>query len=269
MSLIETPQAVGPVRYADRAPLQRELNDLARISAEQAQRFVETFVTAPSPGIVVAAMRNAHYDSEAAYLHAVADALAEEYQPIARARHVLQIDCPDLAMERHTSFADQPLGDFIAWIEQVVDAINRALAKVPARAGAHARLLGQLRRRRTSSTYRSTISCRFSIAPASARWCSRWPIRATRTSTAACASGRCPTACCLIAGVIDPTTNYVEHPEVVADRIETAARAVGDPQRVLAGTDCGFDTSAGLGNVAEEVVWEKLKCPARRRRHRQ
>ena len=64
----------------------------------------------------------------------------------------------------------------------------------------------------------------------------------------------------LVAGVIDTTTNYVEHPEVVADRIETAARAVGDPRRVLAGTDCGFDTAAGLGSVAEEVVWEKLKA---------
>jgi 5-methyltetrahydropteroyltriglutamate--homocysteine methyltransferase len=64
----------------------------------------------------------------------------------------------------------------------------------------------------------------------------------------------------LIAGVIDPTTNYVEHPEVVADRIEAAARAAGDPRRVLAGTDCGFDTAAGLGSVAEEVVWEKLKA---------
>ncbi len=69
-----------------------------------------------------------------------------------------------------------------------------------------------------------------------------------------------PDGMLLVAGVIDPTTNYVEHPEVVADRIEAAARAVGDPRRLLAGTDCGFDTAAGLGTVAEEVVWEKLKA---------
>ena len=75
-----------------------------------------------------------------------------------------------------------------------------------------------------------------------------------------CDAIRCPKDWLLIAGVIDTTTNYVEHPEVVADRLERAADAVGDPRRVLAGTDCGFDTAAGLGEVAEEVVWEKLEA---------
>ena len=74
------------------------------------------------------------------------------------------------------------------------------------------------------------------------------------------AATRCPTAGCSSPASIDPTTNYVEHPEVVADRLEIAARAIGDPHRLLAGTDCGFDTAAGLGTVAEEVVWEKLKA---------
>jgi 5-methyltetrahydropteroyltriglutamate--homocysteine methyltransferase len=258
VSLIQTPQAVGPVRYVDRAPLQRELNDLARIGAEQPQRFVETFVTAPSPGIVVSAMRNAHYDSEAAYLRAVADALSEEYEQIAARGMILQIDCPDLAMERHTSFADQPLGSFIEWIEQIVEAINRALAQVPAERVRMHVCWGNYEAPHIFDVplddilpvlYRARVGA-LVLSLANPRHAHEYRCLRQRPL---------PNGMLLIAGVIDPTTNYVEHPEVVADRIETAARTVGDAQRVLAGTDCGFDTSAGLGSVAEEVVWEKLR----------
>lgn len=259
VSLIETPQAIGPVRYADHTPLQRELDDFARIAGEQSSRFVETFATAASPGIVVAAMPNAHYASDAAYLRAVAEALATEYEAIAARGLVLQIDCPDLAMERHTSFADRPLADFIAWIEQCIEALNRALAKVPAeRVRMHVcwgnyeaphifdvpleDILPILYRARVGALVLSMANPRHAHEH---RCLQRHPL---------------PDGMLLIAGVIDPTTNYVEHPEVVADRIETAVRAVGDSRRVIAGTDCGFDTSAGLGTVAEEVVWEKLKA---------
>jgi 5-methyltetrahydropteroyltriglutamate--homocysteine methyltransferase len=259
VSLIETPQAIGPVRYADHAPMQRELDAFARIVGEQSARFVETFATAASPGIVVAAMPNAHYDSDDAYLRAVADALANEYESIAARGLVLQVDCPDLAMERHTSFADRPLADFIAWIEQCIEALNRALAKVAAdRVRMHVcwgnyeaphifdvplqDILPILYRARVGALVLSMANPRHAHEH---RCLQRHPL---------------PDGMLLIAGVIDPTTNFVEHPEVVADRIETAARAVGDPHRVVAGTDCGFDTSAGLGTVAEEVVWEKLKA---------
>jgi 5-methyltetrahydropteroyltriglutamate--homocysteine methyltransferase len=259
VSLIETPQAIGPVRYADATPLQRELDALARIAGEQSARFVETFATAASPGIVVAAMPNAHYDSNDAYLRAVADALAREYESIAARGLVLQIDCPDLAMERHTSFADRPLAEFLAWIEQCVEALNHALAQIPAdRVRMHVcwgnyeaphifdvpleDILPILYRARVGALVLSMANPRHAHEH---RCLQRRPL---------------PDGMLLIAGVIDPTTNFVEHPEVVADRIETAARAVGDPRRVIAGTDCGFDTSAGLGTVAEEVVWEKLKA---------
>ena len=259
VNLIETPQAVGPVRYADATAVARELDDLQRIAAEQAAHFSEMFATAASPGIVASAMPNAYYDSEAAYLDAVADALAPEYSAIAARGVVLQVDCPDLAMERHTSFADRPLADFIAWIERAVEALNRALASVPPeRVRMHVcwgnyeaphifdvaleAILPVLYRARVGALVLSMANPRHAHEH---RCLQRHPL---------------PDGMLLIAGVIDPTTNYVEHPEVVADRIESAARAAGDPRRVLAGTDCGFDTAAGLGCVAEEVVWEKLRA---------
>jgi len=259
VSLIETPQAVGPIRYADETPLARELDAFARITAAQHAPFAETFATAASPGIVVAAMRNAYYDSEDAYLLAVADALAPEYEHIAGRGMVLQVDCPDLAMERHTTFADRPLADFLAWIERSIAALNRALRRVPPAAvrmhvcwgnyeAPHVfdvpleDILPILYQARVGALVLSMANPRHAHEH---RCLARYPL---------------PDGLLLVAGVIDPTTNYVEHPQVVADRLETAARAIGDPGRLLAGTDCGFDTAAGLGMVAEEVVWEKLKA---------
>jgi 5-methyltetrahydropteroyltriglutamate--homocysteine methyltransferase len=259
VSLVQTPQAIGPVRYTDRTPLERELDAFARIASEQGADFVERFVTAASPGIVAAAMRNAYYDSEEAYVRALADALAPEYEHIAARGMVLQLDCPDLAMERHTSFADRPLADFLASVEHGIEAINRALAKVPPeRVRMHVcwgnyeaphifdvaldAILPILYRARVGALVLSMANPRHAHEH---RCFTRHPL---------------PDGMLLVAGVIDPTTNFVEHPEVVADRIEAVARAVGDPHRVLAGTDCGFDTAAGLGTVAEEVVWEKLRA---------
>jgi len=257
--LAAPPRAIGAVRYVDRGPLEKEFAAYRRILAEQPMRFAETFWTAPSPGIVASAMQNDFYPSLADYMHAVADALRTEYEAIVAQGMVLQIDGPDLAMERHRLFADRPLAEFLEFVDLTVAAINRALANVPrdrvrlhvcwgnyegphvfdvplddllphlyqARVGA---LVLSMANPRHAHEYRSLI---------------RNPL---------------PKDWVLVAGVIDTTTNYVEHPEVVADRIELAVRAVGDPHRVLAGTDCGFDTSSGFGQVAEELVWEKLRA---------
>jgi 5-methyltetrahydropteroyltriglutamate--homocysteine methyltransferase len=138
VSLMNAPQAIGPVAYTDSAPVERECADFARILAGERPGFVETFMTAASPGIVAAAMTNAHYRSTDEYVLALADALAVEYRAIVGHGHVLQLDCPDLAMERHTAFADRPLGDFLRWVELNVGAINRALAGIdPARVRMH------------------------------------------------------------------------------------------------------------------------------------
>jgi 5-methyltetrahydropteroyltriglutamate--homocysteine methyltransferase len=259
--LAAPPRATGEVRYADRGPLERELAAYRKALGEQPKPFIESFWTAPSPGIVASAMQNGHYASLADYVNAVADALRTEYEAIAAQGFVLQIDAPDLAMERHRLFADRPLDEFLDFVELTVAAINRALADVPRDRvrlhvcwgnyeGPHTfdvpleELAGRLYQARVGALVLSMANPRHAHEH---KTLARLPL---------------PRDWNLVAGVIDTTTNYVEHPEVVAERIETAAKAIGDPRRVLAGTDCGFDTSTGFGQVAEEIVWEKLRALA-------
>jgi 5-methyltetrahydropteroyltriglutamate--homocysteine methyltransferase len=125
------PKAVGEVRYLDHAMIATECADFASVLDEIGVRFVQPFMTAPSPGIIAAAMRNDHYDTEDAYLAALGAALRVEYEAIAAHGYVLQIDAPDLAMERHITFQDRPLGDFLGFSERVIETINKALADVP------------------------------------------------------------------------------------------------------------------------------------------
>jgi 5-methyltetrahydropteroyltriglutamate--homocysteine methyltransferase len=189
----------------------------------------------------------------------LADALRVEYETIVSRGHVLQIDAPDLAMERHVTYAGRPIEEFLSFVDLVVDAINRALVKVPVDRirlhvcwgnyeGPHnhdvalGEILTHLYRARVGALMISMANPRHEHEY---RCFERHPL---------------PSNMVLIAGVIDTTTNYIEHPQVVAERIERVARAVGDPHRVMAGTDCGFETSTGLAPVAEEVVWEKLRA---------
>jgi 5-methyltetrahydropteroyltriglutamate--homocysteine methyltransferase len=259
--LTSPPRATGEVRYADEEPLKRELAGYRKALAGQSRQFTESFWTAPSPGIVASAMQNDHYASLADYVNAVADALRTEYEAIVAAGHVLQIDAPDLAMERHRLFADRPLAEFLDFVEMTVSAINRALASVPRdRVRLHV-CWGNYEGPHTFDVPLDEIASRLYEARAGALVLSMAnPRHAHEHRTLA--NNPLPKDWNLVAGVIDTTTNYVEHPEVVADRIETAAKAVGDPRRVLAGTDCGFDTSTGFGVVAEEIVWEKLRALA-------
>ncbi len=259
VSLITAPKAIGAVGYIDRSAVEQECAAYRALLNEQPSPFVESFMSAASPGIVAAAMLNEYYPRYEDYVSALADALKAEYEYIVAQGFVLQIDCPDLAMERHTSFADRPLDEFLDFVDLNVAAINRALAGIPReRVRMHVcwgnyeaphlfdvpleALLPRLYAARVGALVLSMANPRHAHEH---RCFTRYPL---------------PDDMLLVAGVVDPTTNYVEHPEVVADRLELAARAVGDPHRVLAGTDCGFDTAAGLGAVAEEVVWEKLKA---------
>ena len=259
VNLMSAPQAVGPVRSLGGSAGADECDAFAALLERGQSRFAEAFVTAPSPGIVAAALENAHYPDLGAYVDAVAEALRPEYEAIAARGFVLQVDAPDLAMERHTLFADRPLDEFLAFAARVVAALNRALANVPPERvrlhvcwgnyeGPHthdvelAPLLPEVYRARVGGLVLSMANPRHAHEH---RVLAQLPL---------------PRDWLLVAGVIDTTTNYVEHPEVVAERLERAAAAVGDPRRVLAGTDCGFATSAGLGEVAEELVWEKLRA---------
>jgi 5-methyltetrahydropteroyltriglutamate--homocysteine methyltransferase len=261
VSNFQPPKATGAVRYLDPAAIHAECEDF-RAALDQADGdFVEPFLTAPSPGIVAAAMKNEYYDTEEAYLDALADALRVEYEAIVEHGFLLQLDCPDLALERQISYQDRPLADFQGFVERVVAAINRALANVPRERvrlhvcwgnseGPHdldvplADILPIIRQANVGG---------FVFPFANPRHAHEYR----------CFEGSVlDEDQILVAGVIDTLTNFVEHPEVVADRIERVAAAVGDPKRVLAGTDCGFDTSAGMGRVAEDVVWAKLKALA-------
>jgi 5-methyltetrahydropteroyltriglutamate--homocysteine methyltransferase len=255
----EPPRAVGEVRYVDDSELKAECADFRAALDEKGGAFVEPFMTAPSPGIIAAAMKNEHYDTEDAYLAALGDALRIEYEAIVANGFLLQLDCPDLALERHLSYQDRPLGEFLGFVERVVETINRAIVNVPRDRvrlhvcwgnyeGPHDRdvpledILPILQKAEVGG---------FVLPFANPRHQHEW--RVLRKFPLADDQ-------IIVAGVIDDLTGFVEHPEVVADRLENVARAIGDPKRVMAGTDCGFDTSAGMGRVTEDVVWAKLKA---------
>src|SRR6478735_358495 len=125
------PMAIGAVRYVDAAAIEAECSDFADVLKDNPDIFVEPFMNAPSPGIVAAAIKNQHYDTELKYLQALGDALRIEYETIVRAGFVLQIDAPDLALERHISFKDKPLSAFIEFVGNVVAVINVALRNIP------------------------------------------------------------------------------------------------------------------------------------------
>jgi 5-methyltetrahydropteroyltriglutamate--homocysteine methyltransferase len=253
VSLMAAPAVIADVTYRDTGEVDAECALVAGAP------FAQTFMTAASPGIVAAAMENRHYESRADYVRAVATALRTEYRAIVDRDLLLQIDAPDLALERHTLFADRPLDTFLEWVELVIDNINFALDGIaPGDVRLHV-CWGNYEGPHTHDVdlaaiqpllYRANVGA-LVISMANARHAHEF---------------RCfehnplPDDMILVAGVIDTTSNYVEHPEVVADRVVRVADAVGDPTRIIAGTDCGFDTSAGIGDVAPSLVWEKLRA---------
>ena len=257
--LTSPPRAIGQVRYVNRAALESELDGYERAMAEQTRRFVESFWTAPSPGIIACAMQNDYYGSLKEYVNAVAEALRTEYEAIVERGMVLQIDGPDLAMERHRLFAGRPLTEFLDFVDVTVAALNRALENVPPdRVRLHV-CWGNYEGPHVFDVPLEDVAPHLYAAHVGGLVLSMANPRHAHEHRIL-AKAPPPPGWTIIAGVIDTTTNYVEHPEVVTDRIEQAARAIGDPHRILAGTDCGFDTSTGLGKVAEEVVWEKLRA---------
>jgi 5-methyltetrahydropteroyltriglutamate--homocysteine methyltransferase len=251
------PKCIGPIGYVGRAELDAECATFKAAYATDGHGATAPFFTAASPGILASIVKNDHYPSFEAYLDAIAAALRVEYETIVGSDFRLQIDAPDLALERHASFSQRPLRDFQQFVEMVVGAINGALVDIPREKvrlhvcwgnyeGPHdqdvplADILPILRKAKVGSFYLPFANPRHAHEY---KVLQKIPLADDQT---------------LIAGVIDTVTNYIEHPEVVADRLERIAAAVGDPARVLAGTDCGFDTSAGMGRVAEDIVWAKL-----------
>ena len=251
------PKAIGEVRYLDDRAINDECRDFNAVLADHPGVFVEPFMSAPSPGILATAVRNEHYDTLANYLAALGRALQVEYEAIVSNGLLLQVDAPDLALERHITYKDRPVAEFVAFVEEVVATINRALRNVP-----RDRVRLHVCWGNSESPHDSDVPLE-AILPALQQANVGGfvlPFANPRHAHEFRAFARHPLKDdqVLVAGVIDSLTNFVEHPEVVADRIERVAAVVGDPTRVLAGTDCGFDTSAGWGRVAEDVVWAKL-----------
>lgn len=258
------PQAVDVVHYDDTlAGVKEECAAFAACLAKRPESpFVETFMTAASPGIVSTTLLrsedNPAYGTDAEYVLAVARELKKEYEYVVSQGHVLQLDAPDMAMERVIMYGDHPLGDFLERVELHVEAINVAVADIPrdrvrlhvcwgnwqgphqddvpveellpilynARVGAFSIPLGNPRHAHEAEAFR------------------KHPL---------------PGDALLIPGLIDVTTNYLEHPELVCKRILEVVDAVGDKERVIAGTDCGFGTFASYEFVARDVVWGKLQ----------
>jgi len=253
------PKAIGAVSYADPSLIEAECADFRAALAEQKRAYVESFLTAPSPGIIASIVQNEHYDSFERYLDALAAALQVEYEAIVHNGFLLQLDCPDLALERHTSYRDRPLADFVAFVEMVVAAINKAVANIPREKIRLHVCWGNYEGPHDQDVALADILPAILQAKAGAIYL---PFANPRHAHEFRVLEKAPLANdqLIIAGVIDTLTNFVEHPEVIADRIERIAGAVGDPRRVLAGTDCGFDSTAGQGRVADDVAWAKLRA---------
>jgi len=252
------PQALAAVHYTDLSEAAQECDLFQQCLAEQSQSFVEPFMTAASPGIIATTLLNAYYDSYEHYVMALARQMQCEYEFIHSRGLTLQIDCPDLAMERTRYFQNDSLERFQEIVALHIDAINLAIADIPQE---HIRLhvcWGNYDGPHIHDVpleailpllYQAKVGA-LSIELANPRHqheykvFKRYPL---------------PEHMLFMPGVIDSTTNYVEHPEVVADRICQAVEAVGDRSRVIASTDCGFGTFAGSEMVAESVVWVKLR----------
>jgi len=245
---------VGPVSIKDHNALK---SDIANFRAALAgAKVAEGFLNSASPGVVSAFQRNQYYPSHEAYIEALADALREEYEAITGAGFVLQIDCPDIAMSRHTGFQDLTEEQFLKRAAFDVEALNHALAKVPANMvrlhicwgnyeGPHD---FDIALEKVMPIVLKAKAQAISFEAANPRHEHEWKVwRDTKL----------PDDKVLIPGVIDSSTNYVEHPELVAQRIERYADIVGR-ERVIAGTDCGFGTFAGYAKVDPGIAFKKL-----------
>ena len=261
------PQAMAEVRYLDTKDLEDEIARFKRCAAARKPAFAEMFVTAPSPGIVATTMMNAYYDSHEAYLMALAREMRPEYLAIHEAGLILQIDAPDLAMERTMTFQDQSEAQFVKTCELHMAALNKAIEGIPRDRvrlhccwgnwegphvhdiGARADPAGPLPGQRRRADHR----VRQPAPPARVRGAARQPA----AEGLAADPGRDRHHHQLRRA---PAGGGAAHPEAVA--------TVGDRERVIASTDCGFGTFTGREWVAAPIVWKKLTVAARRRRHR-
>ncbi len=254
----KTPACTGPVAVRDTAAATTDADNLraalAGVSVE------EGFLTAASPGVISLFFRDEHYGSHEKYLFAIADAMRHEYEAVARAGLVLQIDCPDLGMGRHIQFAHLGLEEFRTMARLHVEALNHALANVPAeQARLHLCWGNYEGPHHYDVPLADVIDVVFTAKPAGLSFEAANPRHAHEWRLFE--RVKVPAGKVLIPGVIDSTTNFIEHPELVAERIGRYATLVGR-ENVIAGTDCGFGTWVGQSAVDPDIVWAKLAAMA-------
>ena len=245
---------VGPIAVQSRDGLTRDLANMR--AAVDAARPAEAFLTAASPGVVASFLPNRYYRTHEDYIAAIADAMREEYAAIVAAGFVLQIDCPDLAMSRHAAFQHLTDAEFLKRAAFHVEALNHALTNIPAdRVRIHV-CWGNYEGPHTHDIDLAKIikivfdvrAQGIALEAANPRHAHEWAVWKDVPL---------PDDKLLLPGVIDTSTNYVEHPALVAERITRFANIVGR-ERVIANTDCGFGTAAGYGKLDPEVVYLKL-----------
>jgi 5-methyltetrahydropteroyltriglutamate--homocysteine methyltransferase len=249
------PACTGPVAWKDWPAVERDIRNLR--DAATAARAEQVFMTSPSPGQIGRFLQNRHYRTDEEYLETLAEVMKREYRAIVDAGFILQVDCPDLALGRHTQFAHLSLEEFRHVAAMHVEVLNHAVAEIPPD-----RMRMHLCWASTGGPHHRDVPLRdiadvivkarpgaLVIAGANPRHEHEWKVWK---------DVELPEGKTLVAGVIDSTTNFIEHPEVVAERIVRYASVVGR-ERVMAGVDCGFGTFAGRVQVDTNIVWLKLR----------
>lgn len=251
------PRCVGEIRVKSMAPLE---TDIGNMKAAIASHSVEGFMNAASPGVIALFQPNDYYPNEDAYLEAVAEGMRPEYEAIVASGLLLQIDAPDLAMGRHTMYRDRSIDDFLRRAARHIEVLNHALRNVPADRvrmhvcwgnyeGPHHH---DIPLERLLPVVVKTKAQGLLLEGANPRHAHEWAVFREQ---------KLPDDKILIPGVIGSTSNYVEHPELVAERLCRYADVVGR-ERVIAGSDCGFGTFAGFGPVDPDVAYLKLQAMA-------
>jgi len=254
----KTPGCNAAIGVRDREAAKSDVDNLK--AAFGKVKSQEMFMSAASPGVIGLFFRNDYYPSQEKYLFAIADAMRHEYETVAKAGIVLQIDCPDLAMGRHIQYADLPLEEFRRKARLHIEALNHALANIPPE---------QLRMHLCWGNYEGPHHCdvpleqiidivflarpaAISFEAANPRHAHEWKLFETV---------KLPEGKVLIPGVLESKTNFIEHPELVAQRIGRYAKLVGR-ENVIAGSDCGYGTWVGQAAVDPDVVWAKMAAMA-------
>jgi len=259
IDLTTQPAVTGPVEYVGAEECRAELDAFFDLLAGTDVEPEDTFITAAAPGIAATSLANQYYDSHPEFLAALTDALKQEYELIAETGATIQLDAPELLASGHRGPQDKSVETLRKIIGLHVDAVNEATADIPDE---------QLRLHTCWGSYEGPHHLDVALADVLP---DLYELDITGLSIEqanprhqhefrAFAEHPLPDGWYVIPGVVDVKTNVVDHPETIADRIERVAEAVGDPSRVVAAPDCGFDTQAGLAMVHPEIAWTKLEA---------